>query len=105
QEGANLIVTDVNKAAVERAVQDFDATAVEPDEIYSVDCDIFSPCALGGVINDTTIPYLRAKAITRSAYTQLLATQHGNVLDEKGIDYAPDYVINSGGVINVSDEL
>ena len=105
QEGANLIVTDINKAAVERAVQDFDATAVEPDEIYSVDCDIFSPCALGGVINDTTIPQLKAKAIAGSANNQLLENHHGEVLHEKGIVYAPDYVINSGGVINVSDEL
>lgn len=105
EEGANLVVTDINEVAVERAVNDFGAKAVAPEDIYSVDCDIFSPCALGGVINDTTIPQLKAKAIAGSANNQLLDNRHGDLLDEKGIVYAPDYVINSGGVINVSDEL
>src|SRR5699024_11814339 len=80
QEGANLIVTDINKAAVERAVQDFDATAVEPEEICSVDCDIFSPCALGGVINDKTIHQLKAKDIACSENNQLLYNYNGEVL-------------------------
>lgn len=105
EEGANLIVTDINKEAVDRAVKDFGATAVVPEDIYSVDCDIFSPCALGGVLNDTTIPQLKAKAIAGSANNQLLENSHGHMLHEKGIIYAPDYVINSGGVINVADEL
>lgn len=105
EEGAHLIVTDINQAAIDRAVQDFQATAVEPDEIYGVDCDIFSPCALGGIINDETIPQLKAKGIAGSANNQLLENRHGDLLHEKGIVYAPDYVINSGGVINVSDEL
>jgi len=105
KEGAHLIVTDINKAAVNRAVNDFDAIAVDPDDIYGVDCDIYSPCALGGTINDETIPQLKAKVIAGSANNQLLEDRHGDIVFEKGILYAPDYVINSGGVINVADEL
>lgn len=105
EEGANLIVTDINKEAVKRAEDDFGATSVAPEDIYSVECDIFSPCALGGVLNDRTIPQLKAKAIAGSANNQLLESHHGDMLHQKGIVYAPDYVINSGGVINVADEL
>lgn len=105
KEGARLIVTDINRQAVERAVQDFGATAVAADEIYDVDCDIFSPCALGGTINDDTISRLKAKVIAGSANNQLEREVHGEKLHEKGIVYAPDYVINSGGVINVAEEL
>jgi len=105
EEGAELIITDINEKAVQRAVETFGATAVEPDAIYSVDCDIFSPCALGGVMNDDTINVLKAKVVAGSANNQLLEDRHGQMLFEKGIVYAPDYVINSGGVINVSDEL
>lgn len=104
-EGAKLIVTDINQAAMERVVNDFGATAVLPDEIYAQDVDIFSPCALGAIINDTTIPQLKAKVIAGSANNQLQASRHGDVLHERGIVYAPDYVINAGGVINVADEL
>lgn len=104
-EGAYLIVTDINKEAVERAMDDFDAKAVDPNEIYGVDCDIFAPCALGAVINDDTIPQLKAKVIAGSANNQLKDESHGDQIDEMGIAYAPDYVINAGGVINVADEL
>ncbi len=105
EEGANLIVTDINEEAVERAVKAFGAKAVSTDEIYSVDCDIFAPCALGAVINDDTLPSLKAKVIAGSANNQLKADEHGEALYNKGIVYAPDYVINAGGVINVADEL
>lgn len=105
KEGAHLIVTDINEAAVKRALNDFNATAVKPDEIFSVDCHIFSPCALGAVINDQTIPQLKAKVIAGSANNQLQDARHGMLLYERGIIYAPDYVINAGGVINVADEL
>src|SRR5699024_566687 len=105
EEGANLIVTDIHKEAVDRAVKDFGAKAVDPDDIYSVECDIYSPCVLGGVINDETIQQIKAKAIAGSANNQLLTDAHGEMLYKKGIIYAPDYVINSGGVINVADEL
>jgi leucine dehydrogenase len=105
EEGASLIVTDINKEAVERAVTDFGAKAVEIDEIYSVDCDIFAPCALGAIINDDTIPQIKAKVIAGAANNQLKETRHGDAIHEMGIVYAPDYVINAGGVINVADEL
>ncbi|MFB4166415.1 branched-chain amino acid dehydrogenase [Virgibacillus sp. JSM 102003] len=105
KEGAKLIVTDINKEAVQRAVDAFGAKAVGPDDIYAVDCDIYAPCALGATINDDTIPQLKAKVIAGSANNQLKSTEHGDIIHEKGIVYAPDYVINSGGVINVADEL
>ncbi|ALX48032.1 branched-chain amino acid dehydrogenase [Lentibacillus amyloliquefaciens] len=105
EEGASLIVTDINENAVKRAVNDFGARAVDPDAIYSVDCDIYAPCALGATINDETIPQLKAKVIAGSANNQLKTDAHGDMIHEMGIVYAPDYVINSGGVINVSDEL
>ena len=105
KEGAQLIVTDINKEAVQRAVEDFGARAVDPNEIYSVECDIYAPCALGATINDDTIPQLKAKVIAGSANNQLKDTRHGDIIHEMGIVYAPDYVINAGGVINVADEL
>jgi leucine dehydrogenase len=105
EEGAQLIVTDINKEAVQRAVDDFGAKAVDPDEIYSVDCDIYAPCALGATVNDETIPQLKAKVIAGAANNQLKDTKHGDQIHEMGIAYAPDYVINAGGVINVADEL
>ncbi|WP_188453961.1 branched-chain amino acid dehydrogenase [Virgibacillus oceani] len=105
KEGANLIVTDINKEAVNRAVEAFGAKAVDPDDIYNVDCDIYAPCALGATVNDETIPQLKAKVIAGSANNQLKSAKHGDTIHEMGIVYAPDYVINSGGVINVADEL
>lgn len=105
EEGASLIVTDIHKDAVMRAVEEFGAKAVDPTEIYQVECDIFSPCALGAIINDETIPQLKAKVIAGSANNQLKENKHGDLLYELGIVYAPDYVINAGGVINVADEL
>ncbi|MDM5249007.1 MULTISPECIES: Glu/Leu/Phe/Val dehydrogenase [unclassified Lysinibacillus] len=104
-EGAKLVVTDINQAAIDRVVNDFDATAVAPEEIYSQEVDIFSPCALGAILNDETIPQLKAKVIAGSANNQLQDSRHGDYLHELGIVYAPDYVINAGGVINVADEL
>lgn len=103
--GAKLIVTDIHKAAVNRAVEEFNATAVDPDDIYGVDADIFTPCALGGIINDETIPQFKVKVIAGSANNQLKDSHHGDRIHEMGIVYTPDYVINAGGVINVADEL
>lgn len=105
EEKATLIVTDINIEAVKKVVSEFGAKAVEPNEIYGVDCDIFSPCALGAVINDETIPKLKAKVIAGAANNQLKDAKHGELIHEMGIMYAPDYVINAGGVINVADEL
>ncbi|UOQ84336.1 Leu/Phe/Val dehydrogenase [Gracilibacillus salinarum] len=105
EEGAQLIVTDINKEAVNRAVKEFNARAVDPNDIYGVECDIYAPCALGATINDQTIPQLKAKVIAGAANNQLKDNQHGDIIHEMGIVYAPDYVINAGGVINVADEL
>lgn len=105
EEGANLIVTDINMENVQRAVVDFGAKAVGVNEIFGVECDIFSPCALGAIINDDTIPQFKAKVIAGAANNQLKEEHHGDTIQEMGIVYAPDYVINAGGVINVADEL
>jgi len=105
EEGAKLIVTDINPDNMKRAVDEFAAMPVGAEEIYGVECDIFSPCALGAIINDQTIPQLKAKVIAGSANNQLKELRHGEILAEKGIFYAPDYVINAGGVMNVADEL
>ena len=103
--GADLIVTDIVKESVDRAVENLGAKAVGPDEIYGVDCDIYVPCAMGGVINDNTIESLKCKIVAGSANNQLAEDRHGDMLEDKGILYVPDYVINSGGVINVYEEL
>lgn len=105
KEGAKIIVTDINEQAVKRAAEAFKATAIDPDDIYDVDCDIYAPCALGATINDETIHRIKAKVIAGSANNQLKLPKHGDMLHEKGIVYAPDYIINAGGVINVADEL
>ncbi|UFT97713.1 leucine dehydrogenase [Radiobacillus kanasensis] len=105
REGANLIVTDINKESVNRAVEAFNAKAVDPNDIYEVKCDIYAPCALGATINDETIPLLKAKVVAGAANNQLKESRHGDVLREKGIVYAPDFVVNAGGVMNIADEL
>lgn len=103
--GAKLIVSDINHEALENAASEFGATIVELDDIYSQDVDVFSPCALGASINDDTIPQLKASIIAGCANNQLAAEKHDQILKEKGILYAPDYVINAGGIINVSLEI
>jgi leucine dehydrogenase len=103
--GARLIVADVDADALGRAVREFGAKAVEPDEILTVPCDVYAPCALGATVNDASIPKLRCRIIAGSANNVLLEARHGEALAERGILYAPDYVINAGGLINVADEL
>lgn len=105
EEGARLIVTDVVEQQVRPAVQEFKATAVAPHEIYGVEADIFAPCALGGGINDTTLRQLKVEIVAGGANNQLAEERHGDQLEERGITYAPDYVINGGGLINVNAEL
>lgn len=105
EEGAQLIVTDINKEAVNRAVEAFGATAVDPADIVGVNCDIYAPCALGATINDASLPLLKAKVVAGAANNQLKEPRHGDTLHQMGIVYAPDYVINAGGVINIADEL
>lgn len=103
--GANLIVTALSKESIDRVVNDIGAESVAPDEIYGVECDVFAPCALGAIINDFTIDKLKCRIIAGAANNQLKDTKHGDILDEKGILYIPDYVINAGGVINVYEEF
>jgi leucine dehydrogenase len=105
EEGANLVVTDISEENVKAVVTEFGARAVTPHEIYGVNCDIFAPCALGAVINDETLPMLKCRIVAGAANNQLKETRHGDILQAKGILYAPDFIINAGGVINVADEL
>jgi leucine dehydrogenase len=104
-EGARLMVADLQAAAVERVVREFGAKVLEPDEILTIPCDIFAPCALGAVVNDETLPSFRCSIIAGSANNILAESRHGEDLAGRGILYAPDYVINAGGLINVADEL
>jgi leucine dehydrogenase len=104
-EGSNLIVTDIDEEKVKRAVQEFGARPVPPNAIYDQEADIFSPTALGAVINDDTLPGLKVEIIAGGANNQLAEDRHGDLLEKRGILYAPDYVINGGGVINVYGEL
>ncbi len=103
--GAKLIVTDIDAECVKRVVTEFGARAVTSDEIYGVQADIFAPCALGAIINDKTIPQLKVDIVAGAANNQLLEERHGNELEKRNIMYAPDYVANAGGVINVYSEL
>lgn len=105
EEGARLVVTDVKGEKVKRVVAELEARAVAPEEIYDVEADIFAPCALGAVINDQTIPRLKVEIVAGGANNQLAEERHGDLLEGRGITYAPDYVINGGGMINVSAEL
>lgn len=98
--GARLIVTDVEWPRMQRMADDHAAQAVSPAEIYSVKADIFAPCALGGVINDQTIPQLQTEMIVGGANNQLLEPRHGDLLEQREILYAPDYAANAGGVIS-----
>jgi leucine dehydrogenase len=102
--GANLIVTDMRVEQMNRAIEQFGATAVQPDAIYGVDADIFAPCALGAVINDETLPQLKVKIVAGAANNQLAEDRHGEALRERGVLYAPDYALNAGGLINVASE-
>jgi leucine dehydrogenase len=104
-EGARLIVTDIDEERVKRVVQEFGARAVGPDDIYGVEADIFAPCALGAIINDDTIAEFQVDIIAGAANNQLAQERHGDLLHKRGILYAPDYVINAGGLINVYGEL
>lgn len=105
EERAEVVVTDAYEPACELAVENFGVKAVDQDDIYSVDCDVFSPCALGGGLNVDTIPRLSCQAIVGSANNQLATDEDAERLAERGILYAPDFVVNSGGLINVYDEM
>mgnify|MGYP003384617543 FL=1 len=102
--GAHLIVTDINPTTVNKAVSLFNAVAVSLDNIYDQQADIFSPCALGASINDDTLNRLQVKIIAGCANNQLAEAKHDQLIFDQGILYAPDYVINAGGIINISFE-
>jgi leucine dehydrogenase len=104
-EGAAVTVADVDAEALRRVTSEHDVTVVSPDDIYSVKCDVFSPCALGGVLNSRTIPKLRCKVVAGAANNQLEAETDGDALHLRAILYAPDYIINAGGLINVAEEI
>jgi leucine dehydrogenase len=105
ESGAVVTVADVDVDAVARTVKEFGVETVEPDKAHAVECEIYAPCALGGVIRDDTLPNLKCKIVAGAANNQLERPEHGAALADLGILYAPDFVINAGGLINVADEL
>lgn len=104
-EGARLLVSDVNRAAVDKAVAAFGATAVNGDAIVGSECDVFSPNALGAVLSEGSIAQLRARVVAGAANNQLAHDSDGGALAARGVLYAPDYVINGGGVICVAGQI
>lgn len=104
-EGASVIVTDMDPDVAARVRSELDVKVVDPGDIYGVKCDVFSPCALGGILNSRTIARLRCKVVAGAANNQLESHRDGDDLHRRGILYAPDYIINAGGLINVADEI
>ncbi len=106
QEGAKVFATDIDEASIERAREQLGVEPVAVDDIYDVDCDIFAPCALGAILNPETIPRLRCTVVAGAANNQLADEEvDGMALQERAILYAPDFVINAGGLINVYNEF
>lgn len=105
KDGAKLVISDIDQEALKAVSGVTGATIVPPDDIYDVEADIFSPCALGAVINEKTLGRLRVKGVAGAANNQLIVPEMGEFLRRKGILYAPDYVINGGGIINVAAEI
>ncbi|MBA4494917.1 Leu/Phe/Val dehydrogenase [Paenactinomyces guangxiensis] len=106
-EGAHCIIADLNESKCYELKEKMDDQVEISDVhvIHRAKCDIFSPCARGGVVNDETLPEFRCQAIVGSANNQLVEDRHGDLLHERGILYAPDYLVNAGGMIQVADEL
>jgi leucine dehydrogenase len=103
--GAELIVTDVDASRLEKAKADFGARPVATTKIYSVQADIFAPCAIGGILNAETIPQLRVGIVAGGANNQLATSEDAQALQARGILYAPDFIANGGGIINVATEI
>jgi valine dehydrogenase (NAD+) len=105
ERGARLSVADVSLGAI-RAVREAlgDVEVLAPDAIHAVECDVYAPCALGGALNDRTVPELRCRAVCGAANNQLATPGIAGMLEERGIIYVPDYVANAGGIINISYE-
>ncbi len=102
REGAELVVTDIDESAIARAKTEFAAEVVATEDIYDVDAEVFAPCALGAILDDDTVPRLRVAVVAGAANNQLLADRNGEMLKQHRILYAPDYVINAGGLIALS---
>jgi leucine dehydrogenase len=105
EERARVTISDVSAEAVAQVARDFDVDTVPPEKAHAVECDIFSPCAMGAVLSASTIPELRCAAVVGSANNQLAEPADAERLDKAGVVYAPDYVVNAGGVINIAEEL
>jgi len=105
-EGAQVIINDINEIRLEELSKKYNTNVILGNDIYNLDLDIYAPCALGATINDDTIHQLNTKVIAGAANNQLAdEVKHGRILKEKGIAYAPDFLINAGGIINVYGEL
>lgn len=103
--GCHLVVTDINRSVLDRAQKELGALVVEPQDIHKQAVDIYAPCAMGGAISETTLPDIRAGIIAGAANNQLASPLMGESCRQMGILYAPDYVINAGGIINVAAEI
>jgi leucine dehydrogenase len=103
--GAKIVVTDLDQEKCRRMTETFGVEVVAPDKIYDAACDIFAPCALGAVLNDDTLPRLKCKVVCGGANNQLAEERHGVELEKRRVLYAPDYVVNAGGLINVYVEM
>ncbi|WP_299072582.1 Glu/Leu/Phe/Val dehydrogenase dimerization domain-containing protein [uncultured Paraglaciecola sp.] len=100
-QGACLYVTDIHTENIEKAVNEYSAIAVSPEDIFDLDVDVFAPCAMGAILDEKNIARLKVKAIAGAANNQLAKEEFGQLLADKGILYAPDYVINAGGIIDI----
>ncbi len=103
--GAKLVVADIDAASCDRVVREMGARRVGTEEIFDVEADVFAPCALGGILNDGTIPRLRVPVVCGAANNQLAEARHGDALEARGIVYVPDYVANAGGLIHGASEV
>lgn len=104
ERGMRITICDVNTELIKKCQDEFNVSMVSPDEIYQVNCDVFSPCALGGVLNSSSIPKLNTAIVAGCANNQLLTEEDANKLANKNILYVPDYVINAGGLIKVAGQ-
>jgi leucine dehydrogenase len=104
KEGTRLVVADIYEGSA-AAARKLGAEVISPDAIYGVACDVFSPCALGGVLNGESIRRLKCKVVAGGANNQLASPADAEALQRRGILYAPDFIVNAGGIINASCEV
>src|SRR5712692_5598649 len=103
--GAVVTAADVDEEKVKQMAAQYKVNVVQPGEIHKLDVDVYSPCAMGGILNDQTIPELHCKIVCGSANNQLAEDRHGDMLAQRGVLYAPDYIVSAGGVISGMDSL